>query len=478
MSSSGQNDADEFRAAFEDGPGGYRRELIEQVRDNDQSLTHLELSSFVQLLNPLQWRLIGRYVARNTHLRVIGLGELTDQYMPHLFSELPKCPHLVDLRVRPQQLYFGREGIESMIPFLRNSCKLAKLSIVNNARVDDECFRLIVGALNGGGIERLVMAACGLTDITALRNCTLPNLKVLDLGTNRISAGLSALEHLDTLEGLRLSNNDIGLEQCIELSGLLRNPNTSLRKLGLRSSKLCDESIEALAGALKHNSTLKELDLEGSSIRVGERGYLALLRLLNDVSSIDRTYNSNHTLVTVKLPYSASNPEATRMKKLFGWALDVNNRCEGKPRNKAGQMKVLQSQLSSIGRKNICLVQGVEFASTGSILADIDSCLLPNVLALVGRSPKYGRDELFNALVETAPDLMALIDRKALMENLLSRKMAQIAALTAEADSLSSRLRLLEVGVEGQPSTKGGADGDLSTSEGDHKPGVKKMRRC
>ena len=61
-----------------------------------------------------------------------------------------------------------------------------------------------------------------------------------------------------------------------------------------------DEEAELLATALKHNTSLKELHLSNNN-GITERGHVAFLKLLNDVSSIENTYNSNHTLRECKL---------------------------------------------------------------------------------------------------------------------------------------------------------------------------------
>ncbi|KAL9181730.1 hypothetical protein ACHAXT_012073 [Thalassiosira profunda] len=447
----------EFEAVF-GSIFGRSLDLVNQVRSDDPKLEALDVSR-LKFRDPLQWKLLGRFLAKNTHLRVIEMCGLTGQCMSHFFSELPKLSQLETLTLHCNDV--GRVGIEKMSPFLANSCKLVELTVTQNDGVDDDCFNLIVGALAGGSIERLTIENCDVEDITALRNCTLPNLKALDLRGNMITAGMSALVHVETMEELCLNQNDIGLEQCIELTSLLRNQYASLRMLGLQAgnSSLCDESIEALAGALKHNSTLEELDLRGNTC-ISERGCLALLSLLNDVSSIANTYHSNHTLIEVKLP---DIPEARRLKTLFQVPLGFAMGFKGSPR-RAGRMKVIYSHFESSGRKEMYAAQGIANASFGSIIAGIDPILLPDILALVWATSD-GRDDLFNAMVETAPKLVALIDRRSLLENLIAKRRAHIAALTEEADALDRRLLLLESGVGGPPKTKGGGE-----------PEAKKMR--
>ena len=68
-----------------------------------------------------------------------------------------------------------------------------------------------------------------------------------------------------------------------------------------------DEGAEILANSLKHNTTLSCMNLQNN--RIDRRGLQALLKLLNDVSSVDSTYNSNHTLRSLELWDTESLPE-------------------------------------------------------------------------------------------------------------------------------------------------------------------------
>ena len=117
---------------------------------------------------------------------------------------------------------FGLNGIQSMVPFLKNSRSLTHLNIGNNENINTECFRLLVEALHGGSIEQLDLNDCEIDDITALEHCTLPHLRVLDLDNNNIK-NIPSLEKYTNLEQLWLGENNIGKEGCREIEKLLQN---------------------------------------------------------------------------------------------------------------------------------------------------------------------------------------------------------------------------------------------------------------
>ena len=61
--------------------------------------------------------------------------------------------------------------------------------------------------------------------------------------------------------------------------------------------------VEMLANSLQSNTTLKTLSIEGEGIILTEGAYVAFLKVLNDVTSINSTCQSNHILIALGLPY-------------------------------------------------------------------------------------------------------------------------------------------------------------------------------
>lgn len=253
----------------------------------------------------------------------------------------------------------------------------------------------------------------------------LPELRYLYLEDNNIQDIPSSLENYTNLERLWLSKNKIGSEGCRSIAKLLQEDGSRLRDLRLSSNDIGDEDAEMLANSLKSNTSLKTLSLAGDN-DINEEGCTAFSRLLNDVSSIDNTYNSNHTLTTLCLPRS-TDAAILEVKKHIESAIKINKNYDGNS-HEAGRAKVIDNQLNSQKRNELCRLQGIGY-SHGSIFADIDPILLPEVLALVvGR---HSQRELYRVLIATVPYLASAVNRKAAIQGRIAENAARIAALTA-----------------------------------------------
>ena len=274
----------------------------------------------------------------------------------------------------------------------------------------------------GGSIETLQLGGCKIDDIAALEQYPLPQLRYLQLYSNNIRS--LPLENYTNLEYLYLTKNKIGVEGCRLIAKLLQNDESCMTKLSLTSNNVGDEGAELLADSLKCNTSLTDLYLRGNDF--GERGFRAFLKLLNDVSSIEGTYNSNYTLTYLSLPDSY-NATVREMRGHVNSAITINSKHRGNPRA-AGRTKVIQTQLNSKMRKELCHLQGVEY-SYGSIFADIEPFVLPEVLSLVGA--RHGQNELYRTLNATAPDLVSIVNRKVAIQEKITENAARIAALTS-----------------------------------------------
>ena len=202
-----------------------------------------------------------------------------------------------------------------------------------------------------------------------------------------------------------------------------------------------DDEAEIIATSLKYNTSMNTLRLEGNTIT--QRGYKAFLMLLNDISSIETTYTSNHALTQLTLP---DCNDTTRMKVLINLALIDNSRdgyWEDSHNEEVGRSKVIRSQLNSQVRKELCHLQGIEY-SVNNLFADIEPNLLPRILALILKN--HGQRELYTALVPMAPDLMSFVDSKSMMQEMMAKNANIISILAAENASLRERLAIRELG--------------------------------
>ena len=67
---------------------------------------------------------------------------------------------------------------------------------------------------------------------------------------------------------------------------------------------------------------------------------------------------------------------------------------------------------------------------------DIEPVLLPEVLSLVGK--RHGQNELYRMLTATAPDLVSIVNREAILKQ-------RISVLTAELHELNKELVSIEL---------------------------------
>jgi len=429
------DEEEQFNQVFRENNGisNHCYDDIYQIKYNQSYMREFalqdgETNQFTQLT----WTLLGRYIANNTHLERVDLVHcnLTDEKMASLFYELTCSTSLQKLDVCKNHI--GIEGIRSMLPFLLNSPNLSNIDFSRNNNFNSECFELLVSTLNGKAVKELYFYDCNITNISALDTYNLPNLKEVNLG-----------------------NNNIGRDGCITISNLLQKKGSTLAKVVLINTGMGDEEAELLASSLKHNTSLKELYIDNNNIT--ERGQVAFLKVLNDVSSIENTYNSNYTLKECRLIGHFSR---SRLQAFVNSACRVNISSTN-----PGRTKVIRSHLNSQTLKKLCLLQGMNY-SYGDIFADIEPNLLPRILASIGH--ENGLSDLYTALTQTAPDLLSYIDRKALIRDIMTRNEARAAALvaecerkiaalknqllnetshiTAENNGLSNRLALIELG--------------------------------
>jgi len=427
------NELFQFHLAF-GVPGSATEDIMYAIRDikeNVSAINHFHL--FEQDANrfaDLAWRLLGRYIANNIHLKQIELDEcgITDHNMTLLFRELTGSTSLEKIDMTSNE--FGIEGLRCMIPFLQNSPQLKSLWF-GGIDMETEGFNMLINALDESTVKVLIVDCCNVTDISLLGTCNISN----------------------HLEEINLLGNHIGREGCIILSNLLQREGSPLKVLCLSHTGVTDEGAEIIATSLKHNKKLKELHLVDNSIT--EEGHKVFLKLLVDISSIESTYNSNHSLKKCSLiEYGTPISE---MQSL------IKDACEMNRNSNPGREKVINYQLNSQTRKKLCELQGIEYIN-GNIFADIEPILLPKILALIGE--RHGQSELYTALIPTAPDLLSYIDRKAMLKSAVTEKEEEIAALTqqlsllnAKKDELSKRLDLLESGDTMQSGVGEGDEG-------------------
>jgi len=381
------------------------RRDVNRIKGNNKSCTRFSMCrADADRFSDSALELIGRYMLNNNRLKDIGLGDLRmdDSRMKLLFQELTGSKSVESLsfyiRGVDREVVFGAEAISDMVPFLKNAPKLSYISLSGN-EILTEGFELLVNALDGGSITQLLLDECKIDDISALEECTLPRLFMLHLSGNCITS-IPSLKNHKSLGWLTLSNNKIEKPILGDIG--------SLDHICLDGNGINDKDVEVLADSLHHNTSLHVLSLENNPFT--ERGLCALLRLLNNVSSIGSTLQSNHTLKSITVPHSIGDftiprpepnsaddtPARKELRKHIKDATRINSNSSNH-----GRDKVIQTQLNSTKRYELACFQG----TSESLFSDDDTFLLPEILALVGE--EYGHNDLYQLLIEVVPYLMS-----------------------------------------------------------------------
>ncbi len=302
-----------------------------------------------------------------------------------------------------------------MVPFVQNASRLKKLRIGVHNMTTGGCAALF-RALGNSVVEDLELRSCGLTS--------------LDININHMP------EHLSDLN---LSNNSIGPYGCLGLAQLLQKENSTLRSLRLNNNNINDEAVQILVNALRNNTSLTSIELEGNE-EITKEGMILLLKLVNDVSSIKATLQSNHTLIEIDVP---DNDDYSEIQDDINCALHCNNLDTLDGDAAVGEAKVIWTQLDSNVRQRMCLSQGIEsqYHSIAVPLIEIGPLLLPEVLKIIG---DRGRSNLYEALLVSVADLWATISKKQVLIDKARQLSVQIECLVTEKMKMPKEIAAIE----------------------------------
>ena len=370
---------------------------MQMIKGNDPQRQAL-IRSFddrrIQNITDEEWEELGRDISNNTHLIALNLsyGWLNDHLMSFFFRGLTRSSSIEDIILHHNELSIA--GIRNMVPFLQNANNLTYLSLKLN-NIQSEGFNLLFRALRDSPIVCLECSYCGIQSIQIDSNQIPKKLKKLYLNCNSINA-----------------------DGCRELAKLLQGRDATLDQLSLRDNKIDDEGVEILAGALQNNTTLECLYLNEND-GISNQGKIMLLKLVNDICSIEATLQSNHTLKFLRLnvgdPIQDHIEIATR-----NFNSDISNPEE------AAREKVIWTQLHSEKRAELAELQEVNH----SVYSEIDPLHLPEVLALVDEY--HGQSELYIALKSSIAGVISTVNRKECILQKRDYLLAQVAQLDAE----------------------------------------------
>ncbi len=394
-----------------------RRLLRDNTNDEHPILICHGENPYVQNMTEGDWEQLGREVASNTHLEEFAakMSALNSEKMTSLFRGLTGSSSInsIDLKGNEPGIY----DVRSMIPFVQNARCLRHISIARH-NITSDSFAALFRALSNSPVEELNFRFCGLT--------------FLDIDRNYMP---------DHLRNLDLSNNNIGPDGCRGLATLLQEENSELGTLDLDNNNLNDEAVQVLVNALRNNTSLHCMALGGND-EITREGMILLLKLVNDVSSIKATLQSNHTLI--EIDFRGNDDDYSEIEDEIRCALGTNNLVGLETDAAKGKFKVIWTQLESSIRQRMCLAQGIEsqFHSIAVPINEIGPLLLPEVLSIIYEH--HGRFNLYEALTSTVADLWSTISRKQVLIDKAKVLSDQIGRLTTQKMQVLEEIAAIE----------------------------------
>jgi len=251
-----------------------------------------------------------RGLAANTSIQSLYLNTVGNIFSL-LNPFLKQNQNLTELVIHDCKGYY--QWYEDLISALRDSVSLKCVKIINMELQGEESgdiFRAL--RLHQPHLQRLYYPFnslnrrmfTGVEELTYLLRDS-NELHTLDISHNGIvgeSLQEGLLQYLGKLRclnigGNMLSVNDFDGYQAI--AALLEDPTCNLEELYLKASAFMSpfqgERLGYFATAMTKNRTLRTLDLGDNSINAA--GWTLFSDVLCDTSSINNTYNSNHTLM-------------------------------------------------------------------------------------------------------------------------------------------------------------------------------------
>ena len=427
MDREGDRITDLYNARFDDN--------LQRIRENDPGATHLvgigADDFFLHEKTDEYWEKLGRDIANNDYLERLPLdrGDFDDQKMSFFFRGLTGSNSIKKLALHQNR--FSSAGIRSMVPFLQNANSLKQLILYSN-NIQSEGFNLVFRALRDSPIEQLDCNFCGIQSIEIDSENAPKQLNLLSLNGNRINA-----------------------EGCRELTKLLRGRDPALTRLYLGDNRIGDEGVDILVNTLKTNTSLMTLNVTDNA-GLSDQGKVMLLKLVNNISSIEATLQSNHTLESLSVDVSFNRVD--EIQRHIDMATKINkvarNNVSSESVEDAGRSKMIQTQLNSAKRTDLSRLQGVSH----SVYSEIDPLHLPEVLSLIGRYHSYGDFHL--ALLASIMAMLSTVNMKGHTKQDIQQQQDRTYHATTIAGH-QAEVTVAEHGIEMEE-----LDGKLSSSGG------------
>jgi len=236
--------------------------------------------------------LLNPFLKHNNNLTEFVIDECHEYYKwwDDFISALRDCVSLTCIKIRYMDLE-GEESGEIFQVLNQHQPKLEVLEFPGNQ----------LTRRSGEGEEALTNLLCDSTHIHTLNLC---RNGINDNALETLMPQLGKLRNLD-LSGNMISITTNGFKA---IATLLEDSSCNLEELNLEGNNIQNERVHIFARAIAENTKLKSLILSGNS--VSDAGWDLFSDVVCDTSSINNTYNSNHTLRQLIKDVSIENRDA------------------------------------------------------------------------------------------------------------------------------------------------------------------------
>ena len=257
---------------------------------------------------------------------------------------------------------FGQRGIEFALVYLERNYIMKELILEGNH---------IDSMMDVEHLCRIIKQHPSINTL-ALPECRGADVDGYEMLQTVMSAGKSKLKVVD------LARNNISTGGDTFISDFLRD-NPMMEKLNLHGNQLDDNDAIAIAGALKHNTNLRFLEVRNNNL--SRKGWAALRKAEFDDTSLNSAADSNHTCAIV-YPLIGGEVEGIDTTEMNGnpeFILPSNH----EPQSKFDPMYVRQKKIYSVlSYRN----------RTGFNVGHFDDVpveLLPDMLSSIQRYSEY-----------------------------------------------------------------------------------------
>ena len=245
---------------------------------------------------------LGRVIKESATLNVLNLSSnetVTSHGWSGFLSDV--CIHNSALvRLSLYSTDIDNDCLVTLASWMTNNSRLKYLDLASNEQVSLDGWLAFFGVLHNtnSGLETLDISNNHLSSAPFMD--VQEGLGIIVKTLQLVSTMVNSLGSLRSMKTLDLSSSLVSLPSSSNwadsLATILHNQSCDLESLSLSHNDIEDAGVNSFSAALANNNSLRELKLNGSISVISDLGWGALTKALCDMSSIEATYTSNHTL--------------------------------------------------------------------------------------------------------------------------------------------------------------------------------------